>query len=226
MAEHARSSTRSYFVYAKVDIREKTVKTIQNRTTSDPCSTDPCLNDGYSSVDDNFDPGSKCRCPFGFSGDLCKITSCSRDPCQNDGNCSVSDNSYICECLDGFSGNSCEITPCSSNPCENGGTCVQFVHLIAAALYIIASSVRKIHPIGCPGCWVGAPRPPAPSEILGLGHPATQHPAKFLGWATQPPSTQQNFETGPPSIVSQLQIRIKKDLIFLDKVFSINQIYI
>ena len=69
-----------FFVYAKVDIREKTVKTIQNRTTSDPCSTDPCLNDGYSSVDDNFDPGFKCRCPLGFSGDLCKITPCSRDP--------------------------------------------------------------------------------------------------------------------------------------------------
>ena len=69
---------------------------------------------------------------------------------------------------------------------------------------------RKIHPIGCPGwTWVqggctqspstqqnfcpGPPSLPAPSEILGLGHPGPQHPAKFSVWATQPPSTQPFF---------------------------------
>ena len=47
-----------------------------------------------------------------------------------------------------------------------------------------------------------------PRVHLGAGwvHPGPQHPAKFWAWATQSPSTQQNFEAGWPSHPAPSQI--------------------
>jgi hypothetical protein len=115
-------------------------KTCLHRTV-DPCTVSPCLNKAQCSSTSQFiklhDKKTliytdfKCKCPQGFTGDLCqeKITSCATDPCKNRGRCTPSrtdDSIFTCSCFPAFTGKLCEhlLDQCASFPCSNGAKCM------------------------------------------------------------------------------------------------------
>ncbi|XP_071945103.1 uncharacterized protein [Antedon mediterranea] len=101
----------------------------------DPCSSQPCLNNGICDKIDSII--YECRCTNEYLGDNCEIMDpCSQTTCKNGGICTSSileppgqDPTAVfeCECLVGYTGNYCEdvivVDPCSSGPCQNGGEC-------------------------------------------------------------------------------------------------------
>ena len=103
----------------------------------EPCTPNPCLNQGTC-----FDDGwsRHCTCPQGYTGEICEISgeistsehmdSCAIIPCLNHGTCiDIRYGEIRCLCLPGFTGHYCETritisSACNSNTCLNGGTCV------------------------------------------------------------------------------------------------------
>ena len=89
----------------------------------DPCSNDPCGNNGEcEDIIDSYN----CRCQPDFTGTNCetKIDHCVGIICHNNGTCVDDVNKYTCNCVPQFKGIHCEIiNQCFSDPCLNGGNC-------------------------------------------------------------------------------------------------------
>jgi hypothetical protein len=117
----------------------------------DPCLDRPCRNGAECTIlpstdvrpkSDNL-PSSlslfQCRCPAGFSGQLCEVdgtahldasqrTACSSVPCRLGATCrpSASADGFVCVCPPGVKGKRCERdskNDCRRSPCRNGGVC-------------------------------------------------------------------------------------------------------
>ncbi|XP_072013269.1 uncharacterized protein [Amphiura filiformis] len=108
---------------------------VQHVGVSDPCSPNPCQNNGACNANGNQ---FQCTCTGGFSGNTCQTPPttadpCNSSPCQNGGVCTSFNNNqfYQCTCQSGFIGTNCQIPPttadpCNSSPCQNGGVCTSF----------------------------------------------------------------------------------------------------
>lgn len=96
----------------------------------DPCSGDPCLNDGLCIRNgDTY----YCECNSRFDGERCetnRISGCYSDPCAHGGSCREAPDgmSIFCLCRPGYRGEFCEIEAdvCRPNPCLHGGECKAF----------------------------------------------------------------------------------------------------
>ena len=74
-----------------------------------PCSQEPCSNDGTCIVDDSF--SYWCVCKLGYSDPNCQTSAdpCAENPCQNGGICEpLNTLEYECHCPLGFDGDTCE----------------------------------------------------------------------------------------------------------------------
>ncbi|XP_071823795.1 uncharacterized protein [Apostichopus japonicus] len=85
-----------------------TFDVIVNDINADPCTPNPCLNQGLCIALEiiNF----FCFCQGTFTGLRCEQgqNACSTNPCQNGGTCSLSDSSgFTCRCPIGFTGTTC-----------------------------------------------------------------------------------------------------------------------
>ncbi|GFS57538.1 hypothetical protein NPIL_626801, partial [Nephila pilipes] len=49
-----------------------------------PCTSEPCLNGGICTVEENT---FRCECPIPYSGNTCDKDPCSENPCLNGGTC-------------------------------------------------------------------------------------------------------------------------------------------
>ena len=82
------------------------------RCADNPCSTQPCSNDGYCSADEGAVVGGafKCECRKEFTGRLCDKprNECHPNPCLNRGKCHLKYQGFHCQCKDGFFGRVCE----------------------------------------------------------------------------------------------------------------------
>ncbi|XP_029190904.2 neurogenic locus Notch protein-like [Acropora millepora] len=90
----------------------------------DPCSPNPCLNNGTCTKgpDESFD----CACLTGFYPPLCKKDICKPNPCKNNGICVNRGAGFHCICPAGFLPPDCEnktVDPCVPNPCKHMGKC-------------------------------------------------------------------------------------------------------
>ncbi|CAD5110730.1 DgyrCDS100 [Dimorphilus gyrociliatus] len=87
-----------------------------------PCSINPCINDGQCQVDGS---DFNCTCTENYYGDRCElIKACRTNPCLNGGYCGLDENNKVkCNCKKGYSGKNCENYACSSNPCHHSGSC-------------------------------------------------------------------------------------------------------
>ena len=72
----------------------------------DPCTLQPCLNDGECFNSTSLPGGYRCSCPLGYFGYNCsRLDPCSSSPCQNHGRCTnYTDTHYSCACRAGFHG--------------------------------------------------------------------------------------------------------------------------
>ncbi|GBN51631.1 hypothetical protein AVEN_177182-1, partial [Araneus ventricosus] len=61
-----------------------------------PCTSNPCLNDGFCSVSGN---SFKCACREPFFGDKCEKSICSDDVCIH-GKCEIIGQYYRCSCCE------------------------------------------------------------------------------------------------------------------------------
>jgi len=100
-----------------------------DKATGDPCSPNPCENDGVCSEGENGD--ALCTCEEGWTGDSCDtdFDECHSEPCLNGGQCDDQRTfgSYSCACPQRYGGQNCDIErelACDSGPCENGGECI------------------------------------------------------------------------------------------------------
>eukprot|EP00057_Strongylocentrotus_purpuratus_P027453 XP_011681927.1 PREDICTED: fibropellin-3-like [Strongylocentrotus purpuratus] len=93
--------------------------------------TNICQNGG-TCAPSTQQPGFRCLCRSGFTGDFCETQtpSCSPSPCQNGGTCIVGSVTVTCNCVPGYAGALCQtnINECQSFPCRNGGNCVDRVN--------------------------------------------------------------------------------------------------
>ncbi|RMZ94048.1 neurogenic locus notch -like protein, partial [Brachionus plicatilis] len=93
----------------------------------DPCSGNPCKNDGLC-IKESHDRFS-CLCLPGYFGKNCaEIDPCSSTPCKNRGECRSlklgSETVHTCSCKPDFYGTHCEKeNPCVKEPCKNYGLC-------------------------------------------------------------------------------------------------------
>ncbi|XP_039262601.2 slit homolog 1 protein-like isoform X2 [Styela clava] len=107
----------------------------------DPCSENPCMNEGqcFPSLASDGQVEFRCECKIGFRGLNCseEWDPCLDHKCENEAQC-VMDGSngagYRCECSRGYRGQYCEFIdghtaliqqddPCIGNDCENGAQC-------------------------------------------------------------------------------------------------------
>ena len=75
-----------------------------------PCSQEPCSNDGTCVVEDSF--SYWCICRLGYSDPNCQTSTdpCSLNRCQNGGICEpINTLEYLCHCPLGVEGESCEV---------------------------------------------------------------------------------------------------------------------
>ena len=96
-----------------------------DETPSDPCSPNPCMNEGVCSVTGN---GAVCACPWGWTGSRCEkcLTDCASNPCPSNKQCRAKfGGGYDCICPSDRKGPNCEYAndACDSNRCQNGGSC-------------------------------------------------------------------------------------------------------
>nr|XP_026696396.1 uncharacterized protein LOC100178651 isoform X2 [Ciona intestinalis] len=75
-----------------------------NECQNNPCTIQPCQNDGDCQVNNS---SYTCECKTGFFGINCTQDYCSQDPCMNGGNCSINGTSYACDCPPTYSGFNC-----------------------------------------------------------------------------------------------------------------------
>jgi hypothetical protein len=86
-----------------------------------PCSSIPCLNNGYCidytnlnnfNLSLNFSSSSSffCKCPDFYSGSYCeyKIDLCQNETCSGNGKCVETNNQTSCECFNLYEGDKCE----------------------------------------------------------------------------------------------------------------------
>jgi hypothetical protein len=90
----------------------------------DPCTPNPCLNDGVCVSDDE---SYACDCAPGYAGIVCQVYvgHCTDNPCQNGGVCTDVPDGFTCACPPPYQGPTCEDLPsdCDAEPCKNGGSC-------------------------------------------------------------------------------------------------------
>ncbi len=74
------------------------------------CASNPCLNGGVCTSQNDEDQTYTCSCPAGCSGQNCQSCSgCSTMTCQNGGYCLTgSSGSPYCVCPNGYQGTQCE----------------------------------------------------------------------------------------------------------------------
>ncbi|XP_078481791.1 uncharacterized protein LOC100178651 isoform X3 [Ciona intestinalis] len=75
-----------------------------NECQNNPCTVQPCQNDGVCHVSNS---SYTCECKTGFFGINCTQDYCSQDPCMNGGNCSLNGTFYTCDCPPTYTGNNC-----------------------------------------------------------------------------------------------------------------------
>ncbi|XP_068705354.1 fibropellin-1-like [Montipora foliosa] len=102
------------------------------RARGNPCSSNPCQNDGRCFVNDDK-LSFFCQCPDECSGDLCQNCNsdkiCTPKHCKNGGTCIVVGRKPFCKCPLGYQPPNCvtkymqEHNACHPNPCQNGGSC-------------------------------------------------------------------------------------------------------
>lgn len=109
----------------------KCTKNYQGRfcqTLIDPCSNDPCENNGTCQIRNRTDYQCSCSSKL-YSGRNCEIyrSPCSSRPCLNGAICRVVHDSFLCQCPLNYRGRYCEeeVNRCESKFCMNGGTCSQ-----------------------------------------------------------------------------------------------------
>ncbi|GBO00568.1 hypothetical protein AVEN_217204-1, partial [Araneus ventricosus] len=71
----------------------------------DPCSSNPCKNDGTCDADGR---GFKCKCNGHWKGDTCEENACTQNPCKNEGTCVVHGQEFKCHCIGKWKGETCE----------------------------------------------------------------------------------------------------------------------
>ncbi|XP_053395979.1 fibropellin-1-like [Mercenaria mercenaria] len=101
------------FQSAKTDFQQVCYKVGVYDSTSDPCSSSPCLNNGHCfHVDHN---NFKCICADNYTGDKCEKGPCqpADNRCQNGAYCQTNDGVATCLCRAGYSGQTCNIDPSS-----------------------------------------------------------------------------------------------------------------
>ncbi|VDI37034.1 Hypothetical predicted protein [Mytilus galloprovincialis] len=93
--------------------------------SKDPCSSNPCQNDGLCVA--LSDGTHSCMCKLGFYGNSCEIGSCpvtttNQQYCQNDGHCHTDSIKKTCFCRLGSIGSQCvhKTTESLTNPATSG----------------------------------------------------------------------------------------------------------
>ncbi|GBM78582.1 Protocadherin Fat 1 [Araneus ventricosus] len=99
------------------DLQKFSESRVMRTIAIDPCTSNPCLNDGICTVKGN---GFKCACWTPFFGDRCEKDPCTSSPCLNDGICTVKGNSFKCSCLKPYAGDRCEEDICKDDVCVHG----------------------------------------------------------------------------------------------------------
>ncbi|ESN95349.1 hypothetical protein HELRODRAFT_86753, partial [Helobdella robusta] len=118
--------------HEKVNIYKMIKKYVMNclypldPTTTDHCSSDPCMNGGQCTL--NIHSDYKCECSNAYTGVNCEFENKCADEqlCSGRGKCTyVFPASFKCHCNGGYEGDRCEgvETACSKKPCKNDGTC-------------------------------------------------------------------------------------------------------
>ncbi|XP_053389033.1 fibropellin-1-like, partial [Mercenaria mercenaria] len=98
---------------AKTDFQQICYKVGVYDSTSDPCSSSPCLNNGHCfHVDHN---NFKCICADNYTGDKCEKGPCqpADNRCHNGAYCQTNYGVATCICRAGYSGQTCNIDPSS-----------------------------------------------------------------------------------------------------------------
>lgn len=111
----------------------------------DECFSVQCV-DGKQCFD--LINGYECRCPTGFTGNLCleNINDCATNPCQHGGSCIDGIGNFTCLCPPGFTGRNCSedidecavLRPCVYGICQNtiGNLTFIFIKLYQLSLCI------------------------------------------------------------------------------------------
>ncbi|XP_053374815.1 uncharacterized protein LOC128547113 [Mercenaria mercenaria] len=103
------------FQSANTDYQQVCYKVGVYDSTSDPCSSSPCLNNGhcFHMSHNNF----KCICAENYNGDKCEKGPCqpADNHCQNGAYCQTNNGVDTCICKAGYSGQTCNKDPSSLN---------------------------------------------------------------------------------------------------------------
>ena len=126
---------------------------------TDPCLSNPCLNDGVchyvNSTSLNSEMNTRnytCNCTKLSYGQNCewKINVCASETCNQHGNCIDKSNIPACVCVQGYSGEKCEITSqelITARTVRKSSAIIAILFVVAFVSYIlfmdITSSRRK-----------------------------------------------------------------------------------